>query len=985
MFHYYQIEGGEERWEPVPWTHRAAMQAKDKPMFITALAVSKLVEDLTHEEKLKLAYAGPLYFDFDSEDEELVIEKANAFLDKLVEFGVDLSMCSLYATGGRGYHVEVPQKIFMDVIPKNGFVGLPMVYRELALKLCVDTLDLTIYSAGRGRMWRQPNVKRPNGRYKVPITLDEMREMTPELCRALTSEPREVPAPRAPEFCVKLSVEFSRCAQKVEELLKKRLKHKPDPALREKATSTSIMYMMSGLGIKAGVGFQQIATQLAIAAVTAGWTEDRLVLECAGLIAHHQSDSNRYASEAQRAEELRRMHRYMNGNICYEFLIPAVKVLLDHPAIDLDGIAASKEDVKASIEEAAVQSKAEAAADADGEVKQDEYADVARGVTLSRYGVYVDVEGVKKRVCAVSFAGASVLKSCEANQIVGYDTSILVNGVTVGASTLELDVFSGLVPFNRFASKYGHAFQGSDAHVRTVMMRFVEQAKKNEKVRYVLTREGLDIVHIGGHEIDRLRAPFMVWADNVNVSAEPEVTATGVAFKYAGYPDPRGVFRTDIAQAPALVEWIAEPTNRQLMADTLRHMMVCQRPEVLGKLIGWYVACFWKQLFQKQFGKFPLLHVNGPAGLGKTEMQIALSSFFFYQNESRPLSPGSTNFGIVQHLTASSSIPLILDEYKPHEMRKERHDSLKALFRDVYNQRDIVRGGGTRDSDDYRVLQFTQLAAPLCFIAEASEEEAAVMERVVLVTLARPSQAQGVKNYSHFQAFKRSHQVLGILGQYIAASILSETTFESFVVEFDKLYGAARSRFMLSEEDLVNGLSEADLQDKQNTKERPVFNHTVALFGFQKFRKLVNDVLGPELDDTMAELEEGIYARLTDLHSSTTPEYVKVLKEIASMSYHVDKERPGAIRKGFEYATTKVGGRDCIELAVRVAYNHYRMYCRGAAINPLFGGAEAFTHALQDSPAFIRRGAGEALQLPGVFVLDTEELARLGVDMFKNN
>jgi hypothetical protein len=131
-------------------------------------------------------------------------------------------------------------------------------------------------------------------------------------------------------------------------------------------------------------------------------------------------------------------------------------------------------------------------------------------------------------------------------------------------------------------------------------------------------------------------------------------------------------------------------------------------------------------------------------------------------------------------------------------------------------------------------------------------------------------------------------------------------------------------------------------------------------------------------------LEDGVYSRLSDLHASTTPEYVKVLKELASMSYHVDKERPEAMRIGFEYAFVSMpDGRSCVEIAVRTAYTHYRMYCRAASMNPLFGGPEAFAHAIQDSPAFVKKGTGVKLLMPGVLTFDADELARLGVDGFK--
>ena len=974
-FYYYQQVGGEEEWQPVPASHRPEIEAK-QPAFITVLAVSKLVKDLSYEDKLKLAYSGPAYFDWDSADEELVIEKANQFLDKLEEMGVDLAMCRLYATGGKGFHLEIPQELFMDKVPPKGYVGLPAVYREMALELCVDTLDLKIYSTGRGRMWRTPNVKRTNGRYKVPITVAEMREMTPELYTALTAAPRPPIETTPPQFCVKLSVLFSSCAQKVEDLLKKRAKYKPDPKAREKAQSASIQYMMAGLGIKDDVGFQQVATQLAIAAVTAGLSEEAFVQECAGLIASHVSDSSRYSTERKRAEELRRMHRYMDGNACYEFSVPAIKSLLNHPAPDLDGIAASKDEIKECIEEA----KAEEAMEA-----VDEYQDVARGVTLAKFGVYMDTENGKKRICAVSFAHSSVLKSAESSQIVGYETDILVNGVRVGRTKLELDVFSGLVPFNRFASKYGHAFQGTDAQVRTVMMRFVEQAKKKGSIRYVVTREGLDLVSIPLHENELFHEPFLIWADQHGVVMPPHIREAGLELVFAGFPDPRGVYRTDVSQAPKLVEWLADASNKAELLETLRNLLTCQRAEALGKLLGWYTACFWKQIFYTVYKKFPLLHVNGPAGLGKTELNLGISSLFYWQNGARPLSPSSTNFAITQHLTASSSIPLIIDEYKPHEMKKEVHDRMKGMFRDAYNQRDVARGGGNRDSDDYRQLQFTQMAAPIVFIAEAAEDEAAVMERVVLVTLARPAQTIGLRNYTRFQNFQRNQHFLGMLGQYLAAEIVNDLDLEAFTAEFDALYAEARRTYMLNEDDLKGGLSEEELLNKQNAKERSVYNHTVALFGFRRFRQLVAAAVGPELDPIMDEIEDGIFSRMTDLHAATTPEYVKVLKEIASMTYAVENTRNEAIRHGQEYAFGRLGGRDVVEVAIRTAYLRYRAYCRGNGLAPLFSAPEAFAHALKDSPAFVKAGTGDVLPMPGVFVFDTNELGRLDVPVFKRN
>jgi hypothetical protein len=214
--------------------------------------------------------------------------------------------------------------------------------------------------------------------------------------------------------------------------------------------------------------------------------------------------------------------------------------------------------------------------------------------------------------------------------------------------------------------------------------------------------------------------------------------------------------------------------------------------------------------------------------------------------------------------------------------------------------------------------------------------------------------------------------------------VIEEATAEKFTAEFDEMYNQAKARFMLSEADLSGLLSEDELKDKQNTKERPVFNHTVARFGFRQLRRLINEAVGMQFDDQMAEMEEGVFARLHDLHAATTPEYVKVLSEISSMSHHIEAERPDAVRKGHEYAYATLGGRQCIEIAIRPAYHRYRMHCRNTGLEALFGGFESFAHSIQDCSAFIKRGTGEVLHMPGVYTFDLHELARMGVDVFKN-
>jgi hypothetical protein len=477
----------------------------------------------------------------------------------------------------------------------------------------------------------------------------------------------------------------------------------------------------------------------------------------------------------------------------------------------------------------------------------------------------------------------------------------------------------------------------------------------------------------------------MVWADGRGVMLDPRVRdKEGLDISFQGFPDPRGLFKTDLADAPKLDEWLGSEANKDALRDTLRNMMTCQKADVISKLIGWYCACPYRMIFHKAYNKFPLLHVNGPAGSGKTEMNKAMASMFFYNQEPKMLTPGSTVFAISQHMAGSTSLPLLVDEYKPHEMGIETHNRLKLLFRDAYNARDIQKGGGNRESDDYRVLSHTQLAAPLVFIAEAPEEEAAVAERVVLVTIIKPSSTLSLKWLSRFQQWDRNKKHMSILGQYLSAEAIETSGVDELRKEFDPLFEEARNRFMLTEEDLQKGLDEKTLAEKQGAKERSVFNFTVARFGLLKFRRLVDQIFGPEeFAELFTELEAHVYDRMTDLQPATQAEWAKVMDTLASMSYSVDPTSPYALVKDKQYGIGIKGGREVVEISISDCYLRYRAYMRTTGSRALYAGVQSFLQAIKDCPALLGQGHGEIVDRPGVFTFDVEELAKMKVSAFK--
>lgn len=175
----------------------------------------------TREDIDKVKYRGPFYIDWDgsNSDVDTVIGKVRQFINQLEENEVDLDSISWYASGSRGFHAEIPMALFMPKPSKTGVAQLPQIYREMVHQVYVDTMDLRVYSSRQGRT---PNVERENGKYKVPVTAQEIKDMTAEDYEELISAPRAWPEISAPRLNNFLAVTYSKAEQKVSEGVKKR-------------------------------------------------------------------------------------------------------------------------------------------------------------------------------------------------------------------------------------------------------------------------------------------------------------------------------------------------------------------------------------------------------------------------------------------------------------------------------------------------------------------------------------------------------------------------------------------------------------------------------------------------------------------------------------------------------------------------------------------------------------------------------------------
>ena len=194
LHRYWKEEQAERKWKLISDTEEERQSAiRQGAMFFTWAALSEPYNGNGQPEPNRI---GDLPLDFDSkEDPSRALQELKQLCLVYLPEMYDLDPYSMrfFASGSKGFHAEIPAEL---VGAQTGDPQLPILYKRIvahwAAQLGLETLDLSIYSMGKGKMWRLPNVKRSNGRYKVPLGLEEVRDLPFEEIWKLTEAPREI-------------------------------------------------------------------------------------------------------------------------------------------------------------------------------------------------------------------------------------------------------------------------------------------------------------------------------------------------------------------------------------------------------------------------------------------------------------------------------------------------------------------------------------------------------------------------------------------------------------------------------------------------------------------------------------------------------------------------------------------------------------------------------------------------------------------------
>lgn len=309
---YWKPQSKQAQWERIPAVETALDHAISIGAYYSTIAQFTIDSHGKPER-----YFAPLYMDFDGNDFSEALDDARACIKYFeTEFGYPTEMMRISPTGGRGIHLEFPAVTFGS---ENGDPNLIYIYKTIIETLPYKTLDRLIYNQRKGRMWRLSNLQRSNGRYKVPVTVQELMNMPSDELWALTEKPRyDFPYNSPDDFpvCEDLKFLFEMKRHEYYEKTLSRTDQVGETDLKrffieELPACILAVLNTSELSNSDGTNFNQTALTLARFYSGADFSESNLLEDAEEFCSTNFTDSAHYPDLKTKLEHLQSLFRYI--------------------------------------------------------------------------------------------------------------------------------------------------------------------------------------------------------------------------------------------------------------------------------------------------------------------------------------------------------------------------------------------------------------------------------------------------------------------------------------------------------------------------------------------------------------------------------------------------------------------------------------------------------------------------------------------------
>jgi hypothetical protein len=730
----------------------------------------------------------------------------------------------------------------------------------------------------------------------VPVTADELAELTVERYHEL------VKAPRSVEFDDPQGLVVHELRGLYEEA-KKRVTSKPKlviiassadmEAIREPVPAC-IQMLCDSDSMKADASYNQAATQLATYIVRAGVSQS--VAESLAARLASSAKSSKYATPKARRDHIEAQIRYVEHTPTFSFGCNAIRSLLSKRPCEGCAIEAGVNkdgDPDASLT---------AVAEPDGYyIRQGDGKRRISNFILQPIDVFIDVpqDGTRPRR-------------------VGTRMSVMKDGVDLGKIIFKEPAFSSRSAFlKELEGITDLTFQGSDLDI--------------QKIKIAVFREDQDVgeifqVYTAGVHLD--------FVDNspVFTYVEPDMSVNSV--KVRGTHQ----FLGNLLARPYFAHIAMAERADEGADNALTRLLKINQKHEIGLMIGWSIAAHFKCHFMHLFSQFPVLCLWGSAGSGKSKtagLVTWLNGTDYMQKDSGVSAPSTSHYGMLEYLSSTTTIPRIIEEFNKSKMTTMAYKDVGERIKQAWNGESTLKGRIGRSSNTMGRSSAEAIAiplsSPLIVISEQEIEVPAIQERSIQIHLTKLKRAHCRE---HFYHANKNREDLRRLGKAIMAMALT-TPPEEIEALMDK----------------ASDLLPPEMDD------RPRYSLQVVLVGLWKLQQVCEELHLFEALKTLEPIVKTVIARFTSNGTGYVQSEIDLVMQKIAVIVAISRSAADAgqgnvyLTEGLHYSVTP----EYLVLDPVLAHASYTRYCNvDERSTPVINSGAQFVKLINEEPYFVK-------------------------------
>ena len=437
---------------------------------------------------------------------------------------------------------------------------------------------------------------------------------------------------------------------------------------------------------------------------------------------------------------------------------------------------------------------------------------------------------------------------------------------------------------------------------------YTSDFSSTSKFKSALNRNSIDLIYQGNdHDLEIIKDI---------VSRKPYAVKTGVSYigivkkesQYIFVSDTKAIDKNDnivddiviMENSKCIGTGLAEvqPIDNIGLAQLSKLLFNFNILPITATIIGFCASCFLKEkLWQSGRIKHNYLIITGESGSGKSEtVENVIMPIFAATNCT--ISSGQITRFVNARMSASSNlIPMIITEYKPTKLNKNRMDEISDLLRNAYDRTPAYRGRPDLILNEYQPL------TPIIIVGEMGFDETAIRERSLEVLFSKANIRDEIIQ-RRFKMLKRRSRELRMLGR----SLLNQ----ALKIEPDELirrHRAIEERINLSLPSRVKNSIANCMQGLLLLKD--VYDSLNMNFEKQ---------VGYSIQELFNSVLSGVHDYLLDGQNEAKGSIEKILEVICRM------EESGVLIRGNDYQVINQG----TELALNISplYDKFTKYVR---------------------------------------------------------